>query len=133
MYHHYSLFVFVSLSSKKDRPLLIDVIAFSPTTPTMRRSRFSYCWRWCCLHVLLGIDGACVCKSQLLRGKFSYIKKENCSTEILMNFSCSVAGSMCLVTEFFFERIFAFLFYKLNKFEKSDKRKCKVVFVNHLH
>lgn len=99
MYHHYSLFVFVSLSSKKDRPLLIDVIAFSPTTPTMRRSRFSHCWRWCCLHVMLGIDGACVCKSQLLRGKFRYIKKENCSMEILMNFSCSVAGSMCLAIE----------------------------------
>lgn len=72
--HDLSLFL---PKAKKPRLLLIDVIAFCPTTPTMRCSRFSQCWRWCCVHVLLGVDGACACKSQLPRGKFNYIKKKN--------------------------------------------------------
>lgn len=38
---------------------------FFPTTPIMHRSRFSHCWRWWCLHVLLGTSGTCFCKSRL--------------------------------------------------------------------
>lgn len=38
---------------------------FFPPTPIMHRSRFSHCWRWWCLQVLLGTSGTCFCKSRL--------------------------------------------------------------------